>query len=449
MYSELVVHNDGAAGALRVPLTVECNTPDEKVLENVLANSRKVPQDRWIRLEPAHDRVAIICGGGPSLANTLDEIRGIEGDVFALNGAASFLFGKGILPAFQIIMDAQPQTASLIGPAKQHLFASQVDPACFDRVPNASLWHTTYGELRVDEQDGFPAQERDYCMVGASISVGNTALVLLYIMGYRTIHVFGMDSSHKDGKAHAYRQPMNDGDPCTVVNFMGKEYVASVSMELQARHFRTRAEQLKAAGCEIIVHGDGLLPAIANAVIDEAEKYQEMWSHPEYRDVSPGEECADKFLALIQRGSSVIDFGCGTGRGALKIDAAGHPVTMVDFADNCLDGAAKELTFVKADLCKPLYLSAQYGFCADVMEHIPTDHVETVIRNIMDCVDAAFFQISTIPDSMGALIGQRLHLTVKSHSWWRETFERLGYAVTWDEEQKICSSFMVKQEMTA
>lgn len=444
MRSEIVVQHPLASEPLRIPVTVECNTPEDKILANVLQNSRSIK--KWVKIEEPHDRVAVLVGGGPSLADTLDELTAIGGDVFALNGAASFLNERGILPDYQVIMDARPQTADLIGPAKHHLFASQVDPVLFARVPDATLWHTTYGDLKIDEQDGFPVHDGDYCIVGAAVTVGNTALPLLYVLGYRTIHVFGMDSSHKDGKAHAYHQPMNDGEPCTVVSFAGREYTCSVAMELQARNFAWRANQLKAAGVSITVHGDGLLPALSRSEISEAEKYQAMWERSEYREVSPGELVVGKFMEMIPPKSFIIDFGCGTGRAALKLERAGHFVTCVDFTDNSRDPEARGITFVRADLTRPLYLHAKYGFCTDVMEHISTEFVDQVFRNIMACVEKCFFQISTVPDNMGALIGLPLHLTVQPHEWWAKTFEDHGLMIEWQERGEIASSFFVTKE---
>jgi hypothetical protein len=52
----------------------------------------------------------------------------------------------------------------------------------------------------------------------------------------------------------------------------------------------------------------------------------------------------------------------------------------------------------------------------------------------MASAETVFFQIATAPDMLGALINQRLHLTVKPLAWWWELFGRLGYAVTWTRE---------------
>ena len=83
------------------------------------------------------------------------------------------------------------------------------------------------------------------------------------------------------------------------------------------------------------------------------------------------------------------------------------------------------------------------GFCTDVMEHIPPDDVETVLRNIMASTPRAFFQISTVEDVFGKTIGQPLHLSVHPHAWWMDTFRGLGLRVPFDQEGPISSCFMV------
>lgn len=169
--------------------------------------------------------------------------------------------------------------------------------------------------------------------------------------------------------------------------------------------------------------------------LTEREKYQKMWTHKEYRAVSPGEHTAMHFLQVAKppRDAEIIDFGCGTGRGSVMLALMGGlDVTMVDFAPNCIDeemqaaiDAQKKLTFVERDLSKPLDVSAEYGYCTDVMEHIPEHQVQTVLTNILKSAKKVFFQISTVDDCCGQLIGEKLHMTVKPYLWWAEQFKKL------------------------
>ena len=435
----LTRHNPGAELPLVISARVECNTSDMQILANVLANSRRDLQ--WIKRCEPHERVAVICGSGPSIAycaGDLWRMRDSKAHIFALNNAANWLYkAHEIVPDYQVIMDAQPRTTELIGPARTHLFASMVDPALFDMVPNPVLWHSTHGDLMVDEQEGFPQHDDDYCLIGSGITVGNTCLPLVYAMGYRTIHVFGMDSSHRGTQGHVMHQPINDGDPWLTVKLDGREFVCSFTMKLQAINFIPRARQLEAAGCKIHMHGDGYLPTLwrsTERALTEQEKYRQMWSQSEYSITSPGEQIAHRFVQLAQPkpGDVVADLGCGTGRGGWAIKAmTGCSVLYVDFVDHCVHNANG--SFVQADLTQPIPLSADISYCCDVMEHIPPEQVDAVLENVCNVAPRAFFQISLIPDDMGELIGQKLHLSVHEADWWLQKLEFYGRILHWED----------------
>lgn len=171
----------------------------------------------------------------------------------------------------------------------------------------------------------------------------------------------------------------------------------------------------------------------------EQYKYEQMWSHPEYRRCVPGAQVAEQFLRLAQpfKGSTIIDFGAGTGEGALLITILAdalfrNPVKvhMLDFARNCLDEDVRNaletqsqvLQFTQHDLTQPVPVTAQYGFCTDVMEHIPPEQIDVVLHNILQAAQHVFFQISCVDDSCGVLIGETLHLSVHPPAWWLAKF---------------------------
>jgi hypothetical protein len=132
----------------------------------------------------------------------------------------------------------------------------------------------------------------------------------------------------------------------------------------------------------------------------------------------------------------------------------GCRVTMVDFVRNCLDPEIKEalttqahvLRFVKADLTQPLPAEAvsEYGFCCDVMEHIPPDKVDTVLDHILLAAQHTFFAISTVDDVMGpSLIGEHVHLSVHPYTWWLQKFVDRQCVIHWSQEVPGAALFYV------
>lgn len=452
-YSNLQVthQNPGAENPLILPIQLICNTSDEQIFDNIRVNSRR--QGEWVKSVQKHKGIAILCGSGPSLVDTLPQIRSLQhlgGKVFAMNGAADFLNQNGITADYQVLIDAREETAGLVGTAKEYLFASQVHPKCFELRPTAKLWHLQVSNM----ENEFPDYDDEYCLIGGAASVGNTATCLAYAMGYRDLKIYGYDSSHRDSKGHAFHQKMNDGDPCCHVTFNGKEFVASLTMKLQAEKFQDTAADLIELGCQIEVYGDGLLPEMfrhpdkVREQITEMEKYRRMWEHPEYRDFSPGEMCAEKFTDVVRPIPTyrIIDYGCGTGRGSLALRKHTEcEIVQIDFTENSRDEDAKDFIFYQADLREKMPVLGDYGYCTDVLEHIEPENVDLVIGNIMDSSPVVFFQISTVQDRMGQLIGHPLHLTVNPAPWWEAKFEELGYFIEWGESDSVTVKFLVKR----
>jgi SAM-dependent methyltransferase len=151
-------------------------------------------------------------------------------------------------------------------------------------------------------------------------------------------------------------------------------------------------------------------------------------------------------LSLVEPDGLILDFGCGTGRAARKMADEGHDVLLIDFADNCRDQEAANLPFLEWDLTKPCPARGVAGFCTDVMEHIPDADVALVIDNIMEAGRKVYFQINTVPDSFGAMLGTTLHLSVHDHAWWHDLFLELGYIIRWQEQGPISSKFLVTGE---
>lgn len=419
-----------AASPTKAPLIISldlvCNTDDETRASNVTVNSRShLP---WLKQAQAHDGVAVICGSGPSIRDDVARIRDAMASgatVFALNGSCKWLNGIGIVPDYQVMIDARPENAQLMGAAWHYLLSSQVDPSIVAaHEGKATLVHVLWDLL----DECLPQHDDDYAVIGSAPSVGTMALFIAYTLGFRKIELYGYDSSHKsETDTHAVAQPMNAGEPVCEVVWNGTTYRTSIVMKAQAEQFPEVKRTMESLGCTVDVFGSGLLPDMVNTTLvdmPEADKYRHMWSVHEYRRHSPAEAIVDEIANALPIGR-VLDLGCGTARAAVDLERMGFSPVLVDFASNCRDHEALHLPFHEADLSKPLPVTAPAGYCCDVMEHIPPHQVDDVLSNIAAAVDVCLFRIEMAPDSFGpAVIGQPLHLSVHNEAWWHETLNK-------------------------
>ena len=444
---QIEYQNPDASALLLLPTLVVCNTTDELVEKNIRENSSK--DLKWLASEKEHLGTAVLVGGGPSIEDHIDDIRDMQksgATIFAMNAASQWCRQNDIEVDYQCIADAKEESSGLVDPhANHHIIGSQVHAKTMDAVNDPIVWHLGIANIEsmLPEEK---VKKGGYVILGGGAAVGNSSMCVAYAMGFRDLHVFGFDSCHKDGKSHAYTQMMNVVIPTMKTKWGGRKFTCSVAMKAQAEKFQFTAKHLKDAGCHINVYGDGLLQTMYNTDVSnlsEREKYQMMWQYDAYRDGSPGERQADSFLKYFKPDGLIIDFGCGTGRAGVKFSEAGHDVLLVDFADNCRDDEALSIPFIQWDLTVPLSSRSEYGYCTDVMEHIPPEDVEIVINNIMNTSEKVFFQISTVADNFGDVLDTHLHLTVKPFEWWRDLFISNGYKIEWEADQNHTALFYI------
>lgn len=222
-----------------------------------------------IEHQPPHGSHAVLVGGGPSLAGTLDEIRRRQADgqhVFALNGAGWWLEQHGVKPDYGVILDARPENARFVGPASVYLLASQCAPETFDAAKDypTLLWH-----VGNDPTVAVAGRKGTWFVNASGITVGLTAMALVFLMGYRKIHLYGYDSSDADaGPSHAFEQTENEAESRRVEAWLGSQrFRCAPAMYAQAQLFPELATALANEGAVITVHGTGLLPAVAHAMV--------------------------------------------------------------------------------------------------------------------------------------------------------------------------------------
>lgn len=258
--------HDRSASVVPLDLNVVCNTPDAEIFANIRRNSRlSLP---WVQEKPTHDRVAVLVGGGPSLADTFVEIvvRARAGQkVFALNGTAKWLGERDLVPDCQVVMDSRAKNVEFVkgSPAKEFYLSSQCHPDLFDELDDrpVTLFHPVLDGI----MEHIGAQT---VLLGGGITVGLSAMSLVYALGFRECHLFGYDSSDREGDGHAYVQEESEPERRKVeVWCCGKPFVGQPALIAQAQAFPKWARLMADHGMVVCVHGSGLLPTIAHEMV--------------------------------------------------------------------------------------------------------------------------------------------------------------------------------------
>lgn len=258
-------------GGTAVSLKIECNTDRREIIKNIRKALARRNDELTAEL-PAHGKHAVICGGGPSIAGFVPELKArAEHDqtIVALNNSWRWLESKGLPTHMQVMCDARLENLAFVPPAGMLMecwYASQCHPDVIAATPAPlTLWNCLIQDIVEDFED------RDMFWVGAGTSVGLRSIFLLYCLGYRTFHLYGYDSSYLEDHGHAYAQTLNEAEKTLTVTSYGRMFKAAPWMVTQAEEFLHVMEHLTGKGCTFTIHGDGLLQHMAReALVDKA-----------------------------------------------------------------------------------------------------------------------------------------------------------------------------------
>lgn len=215
-------------------------------------------------LPPSEAPVAIV-GSGPTITQTLPELRRLieaGAQVVAVKRAHEWLLDHGIVPDFAVHCDAQEETARVFArpqKATTYLVASHCHPSIWDRLRghNVLQFHC---KIRDDDAEW----DRSIKRVGGGSTTGERAIVVMYLLGMRTGHLFGFDSIARDDGVFRIEGAntvcaLEPDEQRIEVWIDGQTYTTTQGLYGQVRNLRCTIEPLK--GLALVAHGDGLFQA--------------------------------------------------------------------------------------------------------------------------------------------------------------------------------------------
>lgn len=205
--------------------------------------------------------VAVV-GSGPSLKRNWQALRHFKGDIIACNAACKFLLEKGVVPQYMLCFDADPLTLEFFVPHPEitYLLGSRCVPQAFEILKDCKVvvWHVA-GDTNVRElleKHG----KMEPMIIGGSAAV-TRAMIVAISMGYKTVHLYGVDSSFDKGDTHIGKSTTEERR--MAVKCGDREFITAPWMTVQLKDIKRLIPKFQKLGIEFIVHGDGLIPHVA------------------------------------------------------------------------------------------------------------------------------------------------------------------------------------------
>lgn len=390
--------------------------------EQIRLAIKKVP-GRVVPYEGVREDPIAVVGFGPSLRETIDEIRGFR-TIISCSGAHKFLIDRGIIPTYHVEVDPRDHKIELLGPADKrvtYLPSSTSHPKYLDHLLSSGaevkLWH-----VFTSEEDGARVLPTGEWMITGGADAGLRALVMARLLGYTNIHVFGIDgSAGKEENSHASPHPNSPSKlfKCEYPEGSGQFFQTTPALLSCAKSFPHEVSQLKDA--TVVFHGKGLvqtimqhtkrkIPHATTLALQKAElitpAYRELNkqlhdTHPTYGTSGVKHIATVLKLAEGINTKSVLDYGCGKG-----LLGKGLPFPIWEY-DPAIEG--------KDESPRP----AELVVCTDVLEHIEPDLLKPVLADLARCVKkVGYFVVHTGPAKKTLADGRNAHLIQKNADWW-------------------------------
>lgn len=231
-------------------------TPPATFRENVALNLQRGLSEICPG-QPKDDPLYLVCAG-PSLRETVTELDG-KRHIWALNSAHDWLIARGVIPECGVAQAPEYQVLDYFRephPTTNYLFASCTNPKLIDYVlerrAKVTLWHS-----HCPEEWGVDYGDRETIFGGGTI--GLRSFDLAWVLGWREIHVLGLDCSISNDDRIGVDTPMYEDrkKDRQIFLYQGRPFVALPSHARQVEDYGRVVRPL--TGMHITHYGDGLM----------------------------------------------------------------------------------------------------------------------------------------------------------------------------------------------
>lgn len=408
-------------GILQLEMVV--NATDKELLGNLkFCKSLGLPS---VPLMEANKKTLAIVGSGPSLRDTWGFIPP-DAEIMALNGAYKFLRSKGIVPTYFATLDSRQVNTNFLQDLHldtTYLLASQCHPDMFLRLKGkvVGVFHL-----------GTPTTKRIFSdedlYLGGGGTIGLTSLGLAMAMGYRSVILYGFDSSFNDEVRHVVHQPQNDNQSIIDVWVQDRKYMTSHAMAAQTMDFFPfwAAIKRECPEFEIQLVGSGLfydyIVTNNHPTSRERElgKYAEAYKQPDY---GMTKERYDGIVRLISDIQGVSYLDVSTGRGETLEIARRHGFTVVSGTET-VDALLNE--HVEYGILPNLPVpDKSYDVVSlfEVIEHLVPADVEPTLLELTRIAKKHILISAAVAECW--LGGVNLHPSARPLEQWQELFTKV------------------------
>lgn len=431
----------------KIPVT------DEQFLLNISANMEREQLDilKPVRHDP---RTFVMCCGGPSLADFLDDIREKSLDpnylVVCSNMTGGYLLENGIVPNVHFILDAQPKKALDVAPGCTHAdteywLGLNIDVSVADTLLEQGrrikyfFCASNIGGERLDEarlrECMTKRKIREILAVGGGTMAGLRAINIAEGLGFRKFEYYGFDGSIRGLDAcYAYDKTRKEMS-IEVKTQDGETFQSTTILADQATQFLEWERRL--AWIDFKIYGDGFIAAMQKCQRDidrKADPQIDLLITPEYAALqkqmhdskehygTSGTNYADSVFMIACKMSKgmdhvdILDYGCGKGSFKKAIienyHIFAHALKIHEYDPNI---TGKDAPPLPADIV----------VCTDVLEHVEPQCTQATLRHIASLAkQVAVIGVCVKPATKSLPDGRNAHINIRQHDWWYRNIKK-------------------------